>query len=148
MTNVEDQTRNEAEIRELTEGLARAIRTKDLDGVMSVYSPELVAFDIVPPLQYVGANEFKKPWQELFELYQAPIQYEVHDLRVTAGEDVAFSHSLNRISGTLKSGHKTDLWLRFTACYRKTGGRWQIVHLQASVPADLATGRAVTGLGP
>ena len=108
----------------------------------------MVAFDIVPPLQYAGAEAFRKPWQEVFELYQDPIYYEVRALSITAGDDVAFSHSLNRISGTLKSGQKTDLWLRFTACYRKTNGKWLIEHLQASVPADLGKGRALMDLKP
>lgn len=76
------------------------------------------------------------------------IDYEVRDLRITAGEDVAFSHSLNRIRGAMTNGQKTDLSLRSTACYRKIDGRWLIVHLQASVPVDLATGKAVLDLRP
>ena len=47
--------KNEAELRELIDGFVRAISAKDIDGVMSVYAPELVAFDIAPPLQYDGA---------------------------------------------------------------------------------------------
>jgi ketosteroid isomerase-like protein len=38
-----------------------------------------------------------KRWQALFESYQNPIDYEVRDLSITAGDDVAFSHSLNRM---------------------------------------------------
>src|SRR5207245_583673 len=83
-----------------------------------------------PPLQYVGAEAFRKPWQEVFERYQSPIHYEVRDLSVIAGDDVAFSHSLNRISGTMKNGRKTDLWLRWTACYHETNGKWRIVYRQ------------------
>jgi uncharacterized protein (TIGR02246 family) len=148
MTNEENRASNEAAIRELIDHLVKAVRAKDINGVMSAYAPELVAFDIVPPLQYVGAPSFMKPWHEVFELYEDPIHYELRDLTVTASDDVAFSHSLNRIGGTMKNGHKTDLWLRFTACYRKIDGKWLIVHLQASVPADLATGKAVVDLKP
>lgn len=101
-----------------------------------------------PPLQYVGAEAFRKVWQGFFETFQAPIPYEVRDLSITAGEDVAFSHSLNRNSGTMKNGQKTDRWLRWTACYGKTGGKWRIAHLQVSVPVDLRTGEAMLGLRP
>jgi len=45
--------------------------------------------------------------------------YEVRDLSITAGDDVAFSHSLNRIHGTMRNGPNTDLWLRSTMCFRK-----------------------------
>lgn len=140
--------KDESAIRELIDGLVGAVRAKDINRVMSAYAPDLVAFDIVPPLQYVGASTFMKPWQEVFERYQGPIHYEVRELAVTAGNDVAFSHSLNRMSGTMTSGSKTDLWLRCSACYRKTDGKWRIAHLQVSVPVDLANGKAVLDLKP
>jgi uncharacterized protein (TIGR02246 family) len=148
MTIEENRTKNEAAIRELIGGFVKAIRAKDINGVMSVYAPDLVAFDVVPPLQYVGAEAYRRPWQEVFELYQNPIHYEVRDLSITAGDDVAFSHSLNRISGTMKNGQKTDLWLRWTACYRKTNGKWLIAHLQISVPVELGKGKAMLDLKP
>ncbi len=147
MTIEDRRTKNEAAIRELIDGLATAIRAKNIDGVMSSYTTDLVAFDVVPPLQYVGTGAYKEPWQEVFEHYQM-LDYEVRDLSITAGDDVAFSHSLNRIHGTMTSGQKTDLWLRLTAGYRKIDGRWLIAHLQASVPVDLATGKAVVDLKP
>jgi ketosteroid isomerase-like protein len=68
-----DRATNEAAIRDLIDGYVKAVRAKDIDGVMSVYAPDLVAFDIVPPLQYVGAEAFRKVWQELFETFQSPI---------------------------------------------------------------------------
>jgi ketosteroid isomerase-like protein len=144
----ERMTTNEAEVRELIDGFVRAISTKNIDGVMSVYAPELVAFDIVPPLQYEGAAAFRKVWQGIFELFQDPIQYEIRDLSIIAGDDVAFSHSFNRLNGTMKNGRKSDLWVRWTACFRKTKGSWRIVHVQVSVPVDLASGKAVLDLKP
>ena len=48
----------------------------------------------------------------------------------------------------MKNGQKTDLWLRWTACYRETNGKWRIVHLQVSVPADLEKGEAMLDLKP
>ena len=89
-----------------------------------------------------------KRWQELFDLYQNSIYYEVRELSITAGDDVAFSHSLNRISGTMKDGQQTDRWLRWTAGYRKTNGKWLIVHEQVSVPVDLGNGKAILDLKP
>ncbi len=111
-------------------------------------APELVAYDIVPPLRYVGADAYRKPWEEVFSSFQGPIDYESHDLSITVGDDVAFTHSLNRISGTMNTGHKTDLWVRYTACLQKINGKWLIVHTQVSVPVDLETGRAVLSLKP
>ena len=146
---VEDNKKNdEAEIKRVIEGGVEALRDKNIEGVMSFYAQEVVSFDIVPPLRYVGAEAFRKVWEEVFFVYQGPIDYEIHDLTITVGDDVAFTHSLNRISGTLNTGQKTDLWLRVTACFRKIGGKWLIVHHQNSVPVDLKTGRAVLDLKP
>jgi ketosteroid isomerase-like protein len=96
----------------------------------------------------MGGETFSKRWQELFESYQSPIDYEVRDLSITAGADVAFSQSLDRVSGTTKNGQKTDRWLLWTACYSKTNGKWLIVHEQVSVPVDLRTGKAMLDLNP
>jgi ketosteroid isomerase-like protein len=61
----------------------------------SLFAPGIVSFDIVPPLQAVGAEEFVKHWEDLFESYRDPINVEFPDVRITAGDDVAFSHCLN-----------------------------------------------------
>jgi ketosteroid isomerase-like protein len=146
---VEEHKKNdEAEIKRVLEGGVEAVRARDIDGVMSIYAPELVAFDIVPPLRYVGADAYRKPWEEVFSSFQGPIGYEIHDLSITVGDDGAFTHSLNRISGTMNTGHKTDLWVRCTACLRKINGKWLIVHTQVSVPVDLEQGKAVLSLKP
>ena len=113
-----------------------------------MYAQEVVTFDIVPPLRHIGADALRKLWEEVFSVYQGPIYYEIHDLNITVGDDVAFIHSLNRINGTLNTGQKTDLWLRWTAGFRKINGKWLIVLNHNSVPADLAHGKAVLDLKP
>ena len=148
MTAEKHKNNEEAEIKRVIEGGVEAVRPRDIDGVMSIYAPEVVSFDIVPPLRYVGADAFRKVWEEVFFVYQGPIDYELHDLSITVGDDVAFTHSLNRISGTLNTGQQTDLWLRWTACFRKINGQWLIVHHQNSVPVDLEHGTAVLDLKP
>ena len=148
MTIEENRMENEAAIRELIDRFAKAFRAKDVNGVMSVFAQEIVSFDILPPLQAVGADTFVKHWQEFFESYQTPIHVEFPDVSITASDDVAFSYCLHRVSGTLKNGQQTDWWLRWTACYRKINGKWLIVHEQVSVPVDLASGNAMMDLTP
>jgi uncharacterized protein (TIGR02246 family) len=148
MTSDESRTKDEAAIQEVIDGFVKAIRAKDIHGVLSVFAPDVISFDLGPPLQHGGGAEFEKRWHELFESYPSQIDYEVRDLSVTAGDGVAFSHSLNRVSGTLKNGQRSDRWLRWTACYRKTNGKWLIVHEQVSVPVDVPNGKAVLDLKP
>ena len=111
--HVDDQ--GEPAIRVLIDRLVKAVRSSDVDGVMSAYAPELVAFDLVPPLQYVGAEAFMKAWRDVFESYREPIHYELRDLSITAGDDVAFSHS--RL-GNLRCAHSSRVSEREWAKYR------------------------------
>jgi len=141
-------TNNEAAIRELIDRFANAFRAKDVDGIMSFFAKDIVSFDILPPLQTVGAETFVTHWQQFFESHQGPIHVEFPDVRIAASDDVAFSYCVHRIKGTLTSGQQTDWWLRWTAGYRKTNGKWLIVHEQVSVPVDLRSGKAMMDLKP
>ena len=40
------------------------------------------------------------------------------------------------------------MWLRYTEGLKKIGGQWRVVHEHISVPADMATGKAVMDLKP
>jgi uncharacterized protein (TIGR02246 family) len=148
MGTEENKAIDEAIIRRLIDGWAKAFRAKDIDGVMSNYAQDIVSFDLVPPLRYAGIDEYRKPWEETFPSFEGPIDYEVRDLHIATGDDVAFSHSLNRMSGTMKDEQKIDLWVRWTACFRKIDGKWLITHEQVSVPVDLESGKAVLDLKP
>lgn len=148
MTVEANKKNDEAAIQRLLDDGINALRDKNVEGVMAMYAQEVVTFDIVPPLRYVGADALRKLWEETFSLVQGAIGYELHDLNITVGDDVAFTYSLNHISGTTNAGQKTNIWLRWTACFRKINGKWLIVHHQNSVPADLRTGRAVLDLKP
>ena len=139
---------SEALIRQRVAALAKAICAKDTDGVASLYAADIVSFDINPPLRYGGANNKRRAWEEFFAAHTGPVVYEIHELNVTTHGELAFACSLNHVMGTVAGGRRTDLWLRWTACFRRLDGRWLVVHDHASVPADLEHGRAVLNLTP
>ena len=138
----------DAIIRQRVEDCARAIRARDIDAVMSLYAPDIVSFDLNPPLRYAGAGNKHRAWQAFFAAYSGPITYDVHELDVAADGELAFVHSLNHVKGTLASGHISDLWVRWTACFRRIDGVWLVVHDHVSVPADLEHEKAVLNLAP
>jgi uncharacterized protein (TIGR02246 family) len=140
---------DETDIRQRIDQLARAIQAADLEAVMSIYTPDVVSFDIEPPLQHVGAEAKRKNWERVFAAYNHPLGYEIRDLAITASDDVAFAHSLNRLSGTLKSGPTTTgFWVRATTCFRKVDDNWLIAHDQVSVPLEVANGAGLLNLEP
>lgn len=138
----------EALIRRRVEDWAKAIRAKEIDAVMSLYAPDIVSFDLDPPLRYTGTDSKRRAWQQAFASYRGPMGYEVRELEVTTDGDLAFVHSVNHVSGTLANGHAAALWMRWTACFRRINGVWLVVHDHASVPADLEHGRAAVNLAP
>jgi len=125
---------DEAQIQQLIDGWAKALRAKDVDGVMSNCAPDILWFNLAPPLQYLGADVYKKNREEWFATWQGSIGYEIRDLCITVGDGVAFGHGLNRIHGTRTNGGHTDVWVRQTLGFRKIGGKWLITHEHESVP--------------
>lgn len=141
-------TADEAAIQRHIDELVGGIQAKDLGMLSRLYARDVVSFDVEPPLQHVGVAAKLANWSKVFQVFD-DVRYEVRDLRITVGGDVAFGHAFGRISGTLGNGVHTDgMWVRATFCFARTDGRWLIVHDQASVPFDLATGRGVTDLQP
>jgi len=139
---------SEAAIRTLIEEWAKAVRAKDIDKVMAYYAPDVVVFDLLPPLQFVGAAHYRQNWAEWFASWQGLIGYEMRDLTITAGDEVAFSRSLNHITGTRTDGEKNDVWVRATVCFRKIAGQWKVTHEHLSVPYDMETFKASVDLKP
>ena len=91
----------------------------------------------------------KHGWMDVrTTLTDGQFAYEVRDLNVTTHGELAFVHSLNHVSGTRASGQITDMWLRWTACFRRIDGVWLVVHDHVSVPADFEHGKAALNLKP
>lgn len=148
MTSPNSKGTAEAQIRKLADDQAQAVRAKDIDGCMSNCAPDIVSFDVVNPLRKIGLDARRKRAEEWFSSFQGPIGYELRDLNITAGDDVAFSHSLNRVNGTKRDGGEIDMWWRATVCYRKIDGKWMVTHEHSSVPFDVESGKASLGLKP
>lgn len=139
---------DETRIRGIIEARAEAVRAKDVDALMAHHAPDVLMFDALNPLQYVGSDAVRARSQEWFSWYRGPIGYEVRDLKVTAGDEAAFCHYLYRVSGTMTNGKEVDMWVRSTVCFRKTDGEWLVAHEQTSVPFDAESGKASVDLKP
>ncbi|GAB3745430.1 YybH family protein [Microlunatus parietis] len=137
-----------AEIEALLEERGRAAWDKDLDRLMAVFAPEVVYFDIVPPLRYTGAAALRDRFADWFGRWQSPIGQQVQELEILATREVAAAHMLVRASGTLLNGREVDYFVRVSDSLRRGSAGWLITHEHVSVPVDLATGSAVIDLRP
>ncbi|MFE2999842.1 YybH family protein [Nocardia sp. NPDC059246] len=139
---------DEVEIRRTIDKVVEGLRAKDLDALKQAYTPNVVSFDVEPPLQHVGIAAKLENWAKVFLFFES-VTYEVRDLTFTVGDDVAFGHAFARLSGTLKNGAATSgMWVRVTYGMRKIDGNWLIAHDQVSVPFDISSGRGVIDLEP
>ena len=142
------QAQDEVAIRERIDTLREAIQTGDLEAMKTIFAPNLVSFDMEPPLRHLGAETKWKNWEKVFTIYRTPLEYEVRDPTVIVDGDLAVVYSLNRISGSLATGDKNAFWVRWTGVWRKLDGVWMIAHDQVSVPTYFPEGRAALDLTP
>jgi uncharacterized protein (TIGR02246 family) len=128
-------------IRERIETLVKAIRAKDVDALWAHYAPDVVTFDVQPPLQVQG-GDYRQNFEMWFASLDGEIDYETKDLRISTSGDVAFCHSLNHIRSTRKNGEKADYWVRVSSGLRMIDGEWLITHEHVSLPVSMQTMKA------
>lgn len=138
----------EVQLRALIDDRMNCVRARDVNGALASIAPDVLLFDVVNPLQAHGSDASRQRTEAWFSSFQGPIGVEMRDLSIATGGDVAFSHSLNRYSGTQTGGVEIDMGVRATTCYRKVDGRWMITHEHQSVPFDGENGQALLDLQP
>lgn len=145
-TNVTSEIANE--IRAIVDDRVMAACAKDVDRLLANYSPDVLVFDLVNPLQYAGREAFRRRVQQWFSQFAGPIEYGVRDLKISADKNVAFCHSLNHAVGSTIAGSKVDMWWRATLCFCKVDGKWMVTHAHNSAPFDVDSGEASIDLKP
>jgi uncharacterized protein (TIGR02246 family) len=132
----ENRMADEGAICDLVENWARAVRNKDLDGILANHSPDILMFDVPPPIQSKGIEAYRKTWDLFFSWSQDSRIFDISEMNITAGNDVAFVTALMRCSGTEPNGEKIELAFRLTIGLRKIGGQWIVMHEHHSIPAS------------
>ena len=146
----QDNGQSESEIRSLFATWQKAFEAKDVNGVMSIYAPgaTLTSFDIVGPLQFKGADAYRKDYADFFAQFKGPIHVDYPDMQIVAGNNVGIAYGLERLTGTMTNGTPVDMWVRYTEGLKRIDGQWRVVHEHISVPVDLDTGKAKLDLKP
>jgi ketosteroid isomerase-like protein len=138
----------EPELRALFDRRSKAMRQKDIEQVMALYSPDVVYFDLVPPLRYTGAAALRDRFLDWFGRWSSDIGQELRDLHISASGHVAAAFMLIRTSGTLHTGEKIGYWVRVSNSCRRSDREWLITHEHVSLPVDMKSRSAVTDLVP
>ena len=121
-------------IRTLLEDWTRATREGRQDDVLKNHSEVVLIYDVLPPLKYESAAAYRQSWDEWQPDAQGEMRFELEDLSVTAGAEVAFAHGLLQCGGSLPDGKTFRDTVRATFCLRKISGEWRVFHQHISKP--------------
>src|SRR3984957_2928564 len=66
MDTRQNSSQGEAEIRDVIEPWAAAVRRRDFEGILQNHSSDIVMFDVPPPFQSKGIEAYKKTWDLFF----------------------------------------------------------------------------------
>jgi uncharacterized protein (TIGR02246 family) len=130
------RTTDEAAIRDLVENWAKAVRTRNLDGILANHSPDILMFDVPPPMQSKGIEAYKKTWERFFSWSRDSGVFDINKMDITAGNDVAFVIALMRCAGVKANAEREELEFRLTIGLRKIGSQWIVIHEHHSIPAN------------
>jgi uncharacterized protein (TIGR02246 family) len=127
--------RHPMEIRELIERWARAVHAGDLDTVLADHADDIVMFDVPPPYEGVrGIDAYRETWPPFFEWQRRGASFEIEELEITAGDDVAYAYALLRCGTREELEQNPRNRLRLTLGLRKQDGRWVVAHEHHSFP--------------
>lgn len=145
----EDTKGAEGEIRAVVEGVNAAFRAGDLEKLKSFFAKDVVAYDMPTPLAFKGIDSYLESWKMALEMMTDMGPFETAEDKYFIGQDIGTYHTLFRMTGTLtKDNQKIDSWARYTGVFKKTGGKWLIVHEHFSVPIDMEKEKPAWNLKP
>lgn len=126
---------DEQRIRELIEHWAGAVRRGDLAAVVADHDDDIVMFDVPPPHRGIrGIDAYRATWPPFFDWQAQGATFEIEELDVTAGADVAFAYALLRCADQASHAANPENRLRLTFGLHRRDGRWVITHEHHSFP--------------
>jgi uncharacterized protein (TIGR02246 family) len=123
------------DIEILISAWTKAVREQNLEGICAAHDPDMLMFDVPPPFLSRGLDAYMATWDTFFAWQAKPVQFDLRDVAITAGDDVAFATAIGRCCD-LSGGAPVQLDFRLTMGFKKKDGKWRIVHEHHSLPAE------------
>ena len=127
---------DEGDIHALIERWAKAVRKENRAGIRADHDPEMLMFDVPPPFLSRGLDAYMATWETFFSRSEKSARFDFHDVKITAGKDVAFATATGRCVDVDPKGKREELEFRLTMCLRKIDGWWRVMHEHHSLPAE------------
>jgi ketosteroid isomerase-like protein len=125
---------SQTQVHAILEEWAKATRQNRKDEILKNHVPDLVVFDVLPPMKYESAESYRQSWDDWQPETQGEGQFDLENLSVTVSTDLAFAHCFIRCGGTMPDGHTFQDLVRATFCLKQVDGTWKILHQHISKP--------------
>ena len=142
----------DAEILAVLDEHAAAHAARDARRMIALYTDDATCYTLAPPLEQgpdtpYGTLEGLQAWLATFD---GPVLIDYRDPVVTADGDVAFVHTLTRMTATpAGAAGSFSFWFRSTFGLRRIDGAWRVTHRHESTPFHMdGSFRAATDLLP
>lgn len=113
----------------LVEQWAHAVHEGDLEAVVAGRADDVVMFDVPPPDDGIrGIDAYRAVWPPFFEWQRSGASFDIVELDVTAGADVAFAWALLRCGTDADFAQEPGSRLRLTLGLQRRDGRWVVTH--------------------
>jgi uncharacterized protein (TIGR02246 family) len=116
-------------IEQFIRSWAHAVHTGDMAGVLSDHAEGIVMFDVPPPDNGVrGLGAYRDTWPGFFDWQASGGSFEIVELDVTAGDDVAYAWALLKCGTPEQLEARPEQRLRLTLGLRREDDRWIVCH--------------------
>lgn len=135
--NQSSNTPDEMLIRQLLEQWSMATRKGRREAILANHLQDVLIYDVLAPMKYKGVDEYRRSWDDWQPETTGEGKFDMEDLNVTAGADVAFAHGFIRCGGETSDGRAFEDLVRATFCLRKTERGWKVAHQHISKPIQI-----------
>jgi uncharacterized protein (TIGR02246 family) len=122
-------TTDKQQIRALIERWAAAVHDGDMETTLAAHAEDIVMFDVPEPQDGVrGLAAYGETWPGFFDWQAGGATFEIVELHVEAGGDVAFAWALLRCGTPDEHAADPTRRLRLTLGLRRAGSGWVVAH--------------------
>lgn len=128
---------HEPAIRAMVETWVAAVDAADREGTFRGRTDDVVMFDVPPPHDGArGIEAYRATWPPFLDFQAAGAVFQLVELDVTAGDDVAWAFALLRCGTPAELAAHPERRLRLTLGLRREDGRWLVAHEHHSFALD------------
>jgi uncharacterized protein (TIGR02246 family) len=131
-------------IKQVLDGYASAVRAKDVESFVSLYTEDVRVFDMWERWAYEGLSAWRNMAEEWFgSLGDEQVAVEFEEVQTVVGEDMAITDTFVTYKGLAADGTELRAMSnRLTWALQKTADDgWKVVHQHSSAPAAFETGK-------